>query len=116
MLPSYDSQNRLQIGSDDGFDPRSGRLDFRKHFLLGVPCRKPPQLAPKSRDIPMLNLLWETQELESQNQVVGPKDRLQVGSVGQKLRVGMRTMKKASLNSRKRSTSIAMQAIATPRT
>jgi hypothetical protein len=93
MLPSYDSQNRLQIGSDDGFDPRSGRLDFRKHFLLGVPCRKPPQLAPKSRDIPMLNLLWETQELESQNQVVGPKDRLQVGSVGQKLRVGMRTMK-----------------------
>jgi hypothetical protein len=108
MLPSYDSQNRLQIGSDDGFDPRSGGLDFRKHFLLGVPCRKPqniavaplhplcrkpPQLAPKSRDIPMLNLLWQTQELESQNQVVGPKDRLQVGSVGPEARVGMRAMK-----------------------
>lgn len=27
MFPSYDSQNRLQIGSDDGFDPR------REHAL-----------------------------------------------------------------------------------
>jgi hypothetical protein len=61
---------------------------FVKHFLLGIPCRKPqniavaslhplcrkpPQLAPKSRDIPMLNLQWQTQELESQNQVGSPR-------------------------------------------
>ena len=36
MLPSYDSQNRLQISSDDGFDPRSGGLDFRKFPARGT--------------------------------------------------------------------------------
>jgi len=90
-------QELLQMGSDQRLDPGGRHLDVPEQLLSrvtrgearisSVPALdpfggQPPQFAPKSGDIPMLDLWGQVELLEGQDQIVDPQDQLQVDGVG----------------------------------
>src|SRR6516225_7081806 len=87
----------LQTRLDERSHSGGGSLDFGKQILPGIlrrqdqeiaiPTlypfgRKPPKLAAKGGDVPMVYFRRQTKVLERQDQVVGPEDRFHVSGVG----------------------------------
>ena len=88
----------LQIDSNQRPDSRCCLLNLEEQILTRVFCGEhqkvaivpfdpfggqPPKLSAQGRDVPVLNFLWQAEELEGQHQVVSPQQHLHIGSVGQ---------------------------------
>jgi len=97
MVPSYDPENSLQTGLDQGLDSQSSRLNLLEQLLLRIArrepevvsvspfdplCGEPPELAAQGGDIPMLHRLGQTKRLEGEDQIVSPQDHFHVGRIG----------------------------------
>ena len=50
MVPSYDSENSLQMGLDQGLDSRSSRLNPSEQLLLRIALREPEVVSVSSFD------------------------------------------------------------------